>query len=77
VSIQKWTGTNSALDNLVEIKAGMTIIRNYFKVLNHFAKIFSDLMPKGSGFVYGGSEAQQRTNVAIVTCQCLDDLFQW
>jgi len=38
----------------VEIKSGMTVTRNYFKGLNHFAKIFPDYISKGSGLVYGG-----------------------
>jgi predicted AAA+ superfamily ATPase len=59
----------------IEIKAGMTITRDYFKGLNHFVKLFPDQTPEGSGLVYGGETAQQRTAVAIVPFQQLDRLF--
>ena len=50
----------------LEIKAGMTITRDYFKGLNHFAQLFPDNMPAGSGLVYGGKELQRRTDVFII-----------
>jgi hypothetical protein len=59
----------------IEIKAGMTLTRDYFKGLTRFAKLFSDHMPWGSGMVYGGNESQQRTGFTIVSFQCLDKLF--
>ncbi len=59
----------------IEIKAGMTINRDYFKGLKHFAKLFPDSTPWGSGLVYGGDKAQRRTDVAIGTFQHLSDLF--
>jgi len=59
----------------IEIKAGMTITRDYFKGLNHFVKIFPDHTPEGSGLVYGGETAQQRTTVTIVPFQHLNRLF--
>lgn len=59
----------------VEIKAGMTITREYFKGLNHFTKTFPELVPNGSGLVYGGFEKQKRTDVLIVPWNCLNDLF--
>lgn len=59
----------------VEIKAGMTITRDYFKGLDHIKKVFADRMPEGSGLVYGGGEAQQRTGVSIVPLQGIYDLF--
>ena len=49
----------------IEIKAGMTITRDYFKGLNHFAKLFPDHLPWGGGVIYGGTEAQKRTDVFI------------
>ena len=45
----------------IEIKSGMTITRDYFKGLNHFAKVFPDQITRGSGLVYGGEAAQKRT----------------
>jgi hypothetical protein len=59
----------------VEIKAGMTITRDYFKGLNHFAKLFPDQIPKGGGLVYGGESAQQRSTVSIVPFQAATRLF--
>ncbi|MBN1931376.1 MAG: ATP-binding protein [Desulfobacterales bacterium] len=59
----------------IEIKAGMTITRNYFKGLNHFVKLFPDHIPKGSGIVYGGDKVQQRTDVSIVPFDHLNHLF--
>jgi len=49
----------------VEIKAGMTITRDYFKGLNYFTKLFSNQMPRGSGIIYGGDQTQIRTGVKI------------
>lgn len=47
----------------VEIKAGMTINRDYFKGLDHFAGNFP--LPHGRGLVYGGDETQQRTGTSV------------
>ncbi|MBI5558678.1 MAG: DUF4143 domain-containing protein [Deltaproteobacteria bacterium] len=47
----------------VEIKAGMTINRDYFRGLDYFSGIFPTLL--GRGLVYGGDEAQQRTATAV------------
>lgn len=59
----------------IEIKAGMTVSRDYFKGLNHFAKVFPGHIPKGSGIVYGGNEVQTRTNFSIVPFTHLNKLF--
>lgn len=59
----------------IEIKAGMTITRDYFKGLDHFAALFPDRLPHGAGLVYAGQEAQQRTGVTIVPIRKLTDLF--
>lgn len=59
----------------IEIKAGMTITRDYFKGLKHFAKVFPNHILKGGGLVYGGDEKQQRTDVSIVPFQYLKNLF--
>ena len=47
----------------IEIKAGMTINRDYFKGLNSFAGNFP--LPHGRGLVYGGNETQQRSETSI------------
>lgn len=60
----------------IEIKAGMTITRDYLKGLKHFSKVFPDQIPKGSGLIYGGTEAQLRSNVSIVPFQQLDELLK-
>lgn len=59
----------------IEIKAGMTITRDYFKGLNHFNRLFADRIPAGSGLVYGGNETQSRTGVSIVPLAQLNRLF--
>lgn len=59
----------------IEIKAGMTVNRDYFKGLRHFAKVFPDHVPGGSGLVYGGAEAQKRTAVAVVPVSQIPGLF--
>jgi len=47
----------------VEIKAGMTVNRDYFKGLDHFAGNFP--LPYGRGLVYGGNETQERTGTSV------------
>lgn len=59
----------------IEIKAGMTITRDYFKGLEHFTKVFPEQVPHGAGLVYGGNDAQKRTGVTIATLRDLPDLF--
>lgn len=49
----------------IEIKAGMTITRDYFKGLNHFAKLFPKNIRAGSGIIYSGKEQQRRTDVFV------------
>ena len=60
----------------IEIKSGMTITRDYFKGLNHFAKVFPDHIPRGSGLVYSGETAQKRTDVAIFPFNQLQALWE-
>ncbi len=60
----------------IEIKSGMTITRDYFKGLKHFAKVFPDHIPRGSGLVYGGEDAQKRTDVAIFPVYHLQKLWE-
>jgi len=60
----------------IEIKAGMTVNRDYFKGLKHFAKVFPNQIPKGGGIVYGGKESQKRTNVSVTPLSDLYDLLE-
>ncbi len=59
----------------IEIKAGMTITKDYFKGLNHFTKLFPEQIPDGSGLVYGGHKSQLRTNISIVPITKLRQLL--
>ncbi len=47
----------------LEIKAGMTLNRDYFKGLQAFAKVFD--LPLGAGLLYGGEERQHRQDLII------------
>jgi len=47
----------------IEIKAGMTINRDYFKGLDHFSSHFST--PLGQGLIHGGDEMQQRSGTSV------------
>ncbi len=57
----------------VEIKAGMTINRDYFKGLDYFAGLFPT--PYGRGLVYGGNEAQQRSNASVYPATLFHELL--
>ena len=57
----------------VEIKAGMTINRDYFKGLQHISQLFS--LTHGCGLIYGGSERQERTDTAIYPALLAHELF--
>lgn len=59
----------------IEIKAGMTITRGYFKGLNHFIKLFKNHVPNGGGLVYGGDQQQQRSEITIVPIHQLERLL--
>jgi hypothetical protein len=50
----------------IEIKAGMTITKEYFKGLNHIARVFPNDIPRGMGLVYAGGQPQRRTGVSVV-----------
>lgn len=60
----------------IEIKAGMTITGDYLKGLRHFANLFPEQIPHGSGLVYGGKEPQQRSGITIVPLAQLPDLLE-
>ena len=50
----------------IEIKAGMTITREYFKGLNHIVRVFPNDIPRGMGLVYAGGQPQRRTGISVV-----------
>jgi len=60
----------------VEIKAGMTITREYFKGLNYIATVFPDNISKAGGIVYGGDKKQRRSDVSVVPITHLRELFR-
>lgn len=60
----------------VEIKAGMTITRDYFKGLHHIESVFGENITKGGGLVYAGDQKQKRTDVTIVPLFDLQELFR-
>ncbi|MDO9042253.1 MAG: ATP-binding protein [Desulfocapsaceae bacterium] len=57
----------------IEIKAGMTINKDYFKGLDSFAGNFS--LPHGRGLVYGGNETQLRSETSIYPARRFYDLL--
>lgn len=57
----------------VEIKAGMTINRDYFKGLQHIAGLFT--LTRGSGLIYGGTERQERTDTTVYPALLAHELF--
>ena len=57
----------------IEIKAGMTINRDYFKGLQNIGGLFN--LPHGSGLIYGGNERQERTGTAIYPALLAHELF--
>ena len=59
----------------IEIKAGMTITRDYFKGLNYFAKLFPEHTTRGGGIIYAGDMTQRRTNFTIVPFRDANKLF--
>lgn len=60
----------------IEIKAGMTVTRSYFKGLNHLRKAYSDRIPGGSGLVYAGDGDQMRSEVSVFSISNLTKLFE-
>ncbi|MFQ5661354.1 MAG: ATP-binding protein [Gammaproteobacteria bacterium] len=47
----------------VEVKAGMTVNKDYFKGIHAFARVFD--LPFGAGLIYGGEERQQRQDIVV------------
>ena len=58
----------------IEIKAGQTITRDYFKGLKYFAGAGVPL-PLGAGLVYAGSEIQQRSDCAVYPVLRIEELL--
>jgi len=58
----------------VEIKAGMTINRDFFRGLDYFAGIFP--LPLGRGLVYGGDQTQQRTGTTVCPAAAFHRLLE-
>jgi uncharacterized protein len=57
----------------IEIKAGMTINKDYFKGLDSFAGNFA--LPLGRGLVYGGDKTQLRSETSIYPAKRFYDLL--
>ena len=47
----------------VEVKAGMTVNKDYFKGLQAISRVFD--LPLGAGLIYGGEEVQRRHNINV------------
>jgi predicted AAA+ superfamily ATPase len=59
----------------IEIKAGMTLTRDYFKGLKHIARVFPENLPAGAGLVYAGYDVQKRSDTTAVPFQDFYDLL--
>lgn len=60
--------------SLIEIKAGQTIAKQYFKGLNRFRKVMSDRIHSGC-VVYGGKESQKRTDWFVIPIHSIGTLL--
>ncbi len=49
----------------IEVKSGQTVTKDYFKGLNHFEKLFTDL-PYGKAIVYGGDSYHLQQEAQIL-----------
>ena len=59
----------------IEIKAGETINRDYFKTLNKFAKLFPN-RDKLSAVIYGGKKTEKRSDVLVYPARKTKKLIQ-
>ncbi len=60
----------------VEIKAGMTVNRDYFKGLQYIERVFPDSsIPAGGAVVYAGKQEQERGRVFVCPFARLENLF--
>jgi uncharacterized protein len=60
----------------VEIKAGATITRDYFKGLRHFRKAAGGQWPIQAGLIYGGEESQERSEALVYGALQCNELFE-
>jgi predicted AAA+ superfamily ATPase len=60
----------------IEIKAGATINADYFKGLRQFKKTIGDSHALVSGVIYGGEEAQRRSDALVYGALSCHELFR-
>lgn len=58
----------------LEVKAGATIVGDFFKGLEHFSRMAGDL-PCGGGLVYGGRETQQRGPFRVCPVTAIEEML--
>jgi len=58
----------------LEVKAGATVAPDSLKGLKNF-RLLGRSQPWGSGLVYGGAEAQQRTDATVCPVIAIHDLL--
>jgi len=59
----------------VEIKAGATVVPDYFRGLKRFSRVFPQL-PFGGAVVYGGDDVQLRTDAKVYPAVKVHDLLE-
>ena len=57
----------------VEVKAGMTVNKDYFKGLRAISRVFD--LPLGAGLIYGGEEVQRRNNIDVQSVRTFHTLL--
>lgn len=61
----------------IEIKAGKTIVNDFFKVLTYWDKLTKASKKTETGYViYGGSNQQKREHATVVSWQNVEDIFK-
>ena len=59
----------------VEIKAGMTVTKDYFKGLNYIEKAFSGFTIRGGAIIYAGEDVQVRRDIRVYPFKKINDLL--
>ena len=59
----------------IEVKAGETIVDDYFRGLQHFSRVSGE-SPYGCGLIYGGKDVQQRSNYLIYPATAMEEMFE-
>lgn len=59
----------------IEVKAGETIVDDYFRGLKHFSRVSGE-SPYGCGLIYGGKDVQQRSNYLIYPATAMEEMFE-